>query len=181
MRLPAAYAATLADVQDVFPGSMIAGGALRDIDNERPVKDLDVFAPCVASFDDLRLRVAGTPQLGLHKILRIMGSYDDWGTSEVVGVLDVDGPWGPYQLIGLSTGPETILRRLDFGICQIGHDGRRLVRTEAYFRDKADQTFTMVRCDDRNQLDRSLRRFKRLTAEKYRGWKFVDPQAFRRF
>jgi hypothetical protein len=106
MQLPAAYAATLSAVQTVFPGSMIAGGALRDLHH--------------------RMLYSG---LEGHKVLQVMGAYDAWGTQECVGVLDMDSPHGPYQLIGLSTGPETIIPRLDFGICQLGHTGRELIGT----------------------------------------------------
>ena len=171
MEIPAAYRAALADVCSVFPGSMLAGGAMRDLDNGRPVKDLDVFCPNVGDLDTFKARV-GT--LASTKLLGVMGGYENWATSECVGVLDVESPYGPVQLIGLSTGPETILSRIDFGICQIGFDGEQVIRTEAYEADKAAKTFTIVRSDDEAQLDRSYRRWDRLR-EKYPDWRLAEP------
>lgn len=145
---------------------------MRDLDNGREVKDLDVFCPNVDSLDDFKARV-GT--IASMRLLGVMGGYENWATSECVGVLDVEGPYGPVQLIGLTTGPESILPRIDFGICQIGFDGDQVVRTEAYEVDKAAQTFTIVRSDDAAQEDRSFRRFDRLSV-KYPGWSLVNPR-----
>lgn len=170
MQIPAAYSAVLADVQAIFPGSMIAGGALRDLDNERPVKDLDVFCPYVGDLENFKARV-GT--LG-GQLIGVMGGYDAWATTECVGVLDLETPHGPVQLIGLNTGPETILPRIDFGICQIGYDGTQVIRTVAYEIDKAAKTFTIIRTDGPEQTERSLRRFDRLS-EKYPDWRLIDP------
>jgi hypothetical protein len=183
MQIPSAYAATLAAVREVFPGALIAGGALRDLDNDRPVKDLDVFAPDVPDLDvfapdvpdldTLRARAASLERPGA--VMGVMGGYESWATAECVGVLDISGPHADFQLIGLRSGPETILPRLDFGICRIGYDGSEVIRTDEYLADQATQSFTLLRCDDESQRDRSLRRFDRLS-EKYPGWVLVDPE-----
>lgn len=175
MEIPAAYAATLAHVCAVFPDSLLAGGCLRDLDNGRPVKDIDIFAPNAgSSFEEVREKVGKlVPDSAL---IGVMGGYENWATEEVLGVFDIAGPHSDYQLITLSSGPDSILPRLDFGICQIASDGSSVFRTDAYERDKANQTFTLVRCDDAAQYDRSLKRFQRLS-EKYQGWKLVDPSS----
>ncbi|MBB3693045.1 hypothetical protein [Sphingomonas sp. BK580] len=171
MLIPAAYAATLAAVREVFPGALIAGGALRDLDNGREVKDLDIFAPNVPDLDTFRALAA---RFGV--LLSVMGGYESWATAECVGVIDLQIGDQPFQLIGLRSGPETILPRLDFGICRIGFDGSEVIRTDEYLADQATQTFTLLRADDDAQRDRSLRRFDRLSA-KYPGWKLFDPDA----
>lgn len=187
MNIPAAYAATLAHVQGHFPGAMIAGGCLRDLDNDRPVKDVDIFLPnlvppppppldpsdffaCLATddFEWLRWRVsASLPMDG--QIVGVMGSYEGWATEEVLGVFDISTPLLDYQLICLTTGPETILPRMDFGICRISYDGDMVHRTNEYHADKHNERFTLLRCGSHTELERSLARHKRLS-EKYVGW-----------
>ncbi|MGH6746410.1 hypothetical protein [Novosphingobium sp.] len=169
LNIPSAWAETLAHVQTVFPEAMIAGGALRDLDNGRPIKDIDIFAPnCPTSFDEtleLVRKLLPAPNM-LHNML---GSYGTWATAECVGVFDIRAPALDYQLICLSSPQSSILPRIDFGLCRIGFDGRKVTRTPEYFEDQASQKFTLLRCEDSNQLDRSRRRWERFT-KKYQGW-----------
>lgn len=170
LNIPSAWAETLAQVREVFPGALIAGGCLRDLDNGRPIKDVDIFAPnCSASFDDnyelVRAHLLPAPAM-LHNSL---GQYGEWATKECVGVFDILSPALDYQLICLSSGPETITGRMDFGLCRISHDGTNVFRSEEYLADQRDQRFTLLRCEDDKQLDRSRRRWERFT-KKYVGW-----------
>jgi hypothetical protein len=173
MQLNKAYGPTLAHVQATFPGAVVAGGCLRDADNGRPIKDVDLFAPNVSTkdgFDGLKLRVAASlPEGG--EIVGVMGGYETWATAECIGVFDIRSPALDYQLICLTTPPEAILPRMDFGICRISWDGNTVHRTEEYLADQAAQKFTLRRCDDSTQFERSCSRYERLV-QKYKGWAF---------
>lgn len=168
-RIPATYTAALALVRHVFPGALLAGGCLRDLDNGRPVKDVDIFAPdCPRSFEETRALVrqlCPDPQM----LGNVMGGYEDWATSECIGVFDILTGDLDFQLICISSGPETILSRMDFGLCRISYDGETVHRTAEYLADQEAHKFTLHRCDDSAQLDRSLRRYDRLS-KKYDGW-----------
>src|SRR3546814_3683931 len=96
------------------------------LDNDRPVKDIDIFAPHAGeSFEEARRLVECLlPSSGA--LTDVMGGYENWATDEVVGVFDIEGPDLSYQLIALKTGPETILPRLDFGLCQIAFYGAKV-------------------------------------------------------
>src|SRR3546814_2316422 len=85
--------------------------------------------------------------------------------------------WGglEVQIVPVTTTPKGLLERLDFGICQIGFDGTDVIRTPAYVRDRDNQTFTLIRCDNADQKERSRQRFERLSV-KYPGWSFVDTR-----
>ena len=41
--IPSSWRELLGEIREVAPDAVIAGGALRDRDNGRPIKDLDVF------------------------------------------------------------------------------------------------------------------------------------------
>ena len=45
LTIPSAWRAALGAVQSVVPQAVLAGGALRDRDNGKKVKDLDIFLP----------------------------------------------------------------------------------------------------------------------------------------
>lgn len=184
--IPDAYASALVHVQRTFPGAVIAGGALRDLENERPVKDIDIFIPdivipepepvdgpfgtltCVPDFNWLRTKIIESlPEGG--ELVGVMGSYEGWATEEVIGVFDIKTPDLDYQVICLTSGPETILPRMDFGICRISWDGSEVHRTDEYNADRLNECLTLHRCDDRTQYDRSITRYTRL-AKKYQGW-----------
>lgn len=173
--LPATWHISLQKVRDLFPGAMIAGGALRDLDNGRPVKDIDIFAP---NCTDLELAKSFAQGLS-NKPLNVLSSenrvnaegrvYQEWAASDVLAIIDIEGEELNYQLICLKCGPEDIIKRIDFGICRIATDGETITRTDEYHADRVNACFTIHRCDDTSQFDRSIRRHERLV-KKYEGW-----------
>src|SRR3569623_1528091 len=54
--IPERWQTVLRYVQNVAPDAVIAGGALRDLDNGRPVKDIDIFVQGNAMADLRSLR-----------------------------------------------------------------------------------------------------------------------------
>jgi hypothetical protein len=173
MNIPESYRTALMAVREVFPGALIAGGCLRDLDNGRPVKDVDIFVPNCPSYDDtlalVREHLVPDPQM----MSNTMGGYEAWATPELVGVFDICRPDQDFQPVCLSGGPETILGRMDFGICRISYDGESVHRTDEYLADQATKTFTLLRSDDDAQHDRSMRRWDRFR-EKYGDWTLLD-------
>lgn len=159
-----------------FPDAICAGGALRDIDNGRAgvVKDVDVVI-----FDrpgylfDLKRAMAGFQHkvavreevanyLSFENVASVQEFWEDVGTIPVQIVVQKE-----YR------SPLEILERHDFGICQVAFDGKGWWQTQAYFEDQRNKTFTLVRCRDERDYWRSVDRFRRLSAEKYKGWKLM--------
>lgn len=174
MEIPQPWKDALAAVQAVCPEAVIAGGCLRDLDNGREVKDIDIF---VTGEKEGVLR-------GLHERMSSDGfdaeeidtasMYPVGERNEVVGFFEVrfDDLDVPAQIIMVNWDTAKICDRFDFGICRIAFDGERLIRTGEYEADKHDEVFRLRRERDDIELVASIHRFARLS-RKYEGWPFA--------
>lgn len=156
----------------------LAGGCLRDTIFGKPVKDVDVFVHANSDFVEIEAALAGA--FGSAKLVMQTDFSSCAGMADVLSSMEyLVGPEGlrvnVIELIGTPTLME-VLQRMDFGICQVGHDGEDLVFTEAYEIDAALHTFTVTRRDDDPSYARTLNRWARIS-EKYQGWELYDPFA----
>lgn len=186
--LPPAWLDVIGRVRNVLPSAIIAGGAIRDLDNDRPVKDIDVFFTDTPYFSKLHEALYGV----YFYAKQCSGQYMDGAADEVTGTttyLSHDGSLPELNLIQLTEGfnPADIIDRVDFGICQIGYDLLGVVKTPAYEFDKANQCFSLTRAETVEGVMRSIKRYQRLQ-QKYQGWPltcarkdgFMVEQAYQR-
>lgn len=196
MDLPVIWTEVLHRLHDKGIAAVIAGGCLRDLDNGRPIKDIDIMVIALPPDNNPgglnSLSCVDTTVARLDKLLGVVGSptvsetgqaYVTGMSPEVLAVYDYTGIFGadhpyPVQVIVLDPvvmGDMRMVDRMDFGICRISYGGGAVVKTPEYEHDKAHQTFTLCReprsADD---MDRARRRFDRLS-EKYEGWAFRNP------
>lgn len=177
-RVPQPWLNILGAIQLSAPEAVIAGGALRDLDNGAEVKDLDVFVEHKLTH--------GLPGFGiLDKLQRIdpfayRANVSDFSSciqdsdcvlSETFRVSGLDV--NVVHLEGTVT-MSRVLSRIDFGICQIGTDGTGIGWLPAYSVDQEARTFTVTRFDSSDDNARTLRRWDRLS-QKYPGWTLVNP------
>lgn len=160
--------------------TVIVGGALRDLDNNRAVKDLDLFVlvpPLLAnSFDPAFYEAALRRTVpGLEVVQQLHTGYAEF-RDEVFHVTTCRVAEFPYELQVIFTTletPQAAVERVDFGMCQIGWDGEALIRTTAYYCDRATCSFTLLQAPSEHHRKRSIRRFERFV-EKYPGWRFRE-------
>uniref|UniRef100_E6VL57 Uncharacterized protein n=1 Tax=Rhodopseudomonas palustris (strain DX-1) TaxID=652103 RepID=E6VL57_RHOPX len=170
LKLPEAWSLVMDRVRSVLPSAFIAGGALRDLDNGRPVKDIDVFFTDEMNWHEIDKALAGIYEYARE----CPGQYLDGAAAEVSGTttyLSLTGFAPELNLIQLdqSFNPATIIDRVDFGICQIGADVMGVSVTEAYRHDKVNECFTLTRAETVEGVERSIKRYERLQ-QKYQGW-----------
>jgi hypothetical protein len=168
LQLPEAWLDTMSRVRSVMPSAYLAGGALRDLDNGRPVKDLDVFVTEDMHNDRLERALGGS-----YSYFRwCPGDYID-AAKEVQTTYTFKSLNGQPDLNFVQLDPSfntaSIIDRMDFGLCQIGFDPLGVVTTEAYDFDKRNGVFTLTRAESVEAVMRSIKRWKRLSA-KYPGW-----------
>lgn len=180
-QIPQAWRQVLHVVQEVNPAAIIAGGALRDLDNEcaRDIKDLDIFAYESAKRDIQRkLTANGYTQTYCYQpsASEDTGLFIDGNDSfeGIIGgrgddVLDIN-----LIYVKNPIEPADYMKQFDFGICQIMFDGRQVLATRAYFHDKAFETFTLLRANSTRQFMDSMNRFNRLR-KKYKDWTMTIP------
>lgn len=157
----------LLDIQRVVsPEAIMAGGYLRDKTFGKAPKDLDIFIP----FMDEGEGMMELAHMGFRE--EPWSGYAD--LDEVCTVWSALFDGFPVQVIELAPGmsPVERVKLHDFGLCQAWWDGASawLGRTQAFGADMADRCFTLVHCESKHEWGRSMRRYKRLTEEKYKGW-----------
>lgn len=171
LELPEAWLNTMSTVRRVLPSAYLAGGALRDLDNGRPVKDLDVFFTednwVYEALED------GLAKMGYFYKRECPGQYMDGAAQEVYGSSTYESTEGGPELnliqLEPSFNPASIVDRVDFGLCQIGYGIMGVDVTTAYMHDKYNKVFTLTRAETLEGVVRSLKRYDRLK-QKYPGW-----------
>ena len=164
-KVPQRWLDVLRSVQRNFPEAVIAGGALRDLDNDRQVKDIDIFViDRGADVTTMLLDDAmGYPGVVLAEQIQ---EYEN-STNGLVSVVDyshnkpnlLNGTmdWlvqeaGPnFQFIVIDGAardapnfyfPDYLMNDFDIGLCEIYLNGPMIFTTENYRRDKDNKTLT---------------------------------------
>lgn len=153
------------------PEAFIGGGALRDLDNGAPIKDVDIFIqakPGVVLFENLSTVLHGLTASDVTQV----SQYEH---SDIAEVFEFTGDTYPLNVIVIKpTVPADgfmlqQLDRFDIGLCRVAYDGRRIEYTSPYCVDKAEKRITIV---NPWNLERSIERANRIAA-KYPGWPVV--------
>lgn len=170
-RIPAEWRETLQRLQTACPEAFIGGGAMRDLDNDRPVKDVDIFVRS-RSFDDVK-RTLGPAYTMTNDTEDALEYEEHFG--EVLGVYEAIHPSynTPFNIISCNgpVNPTDFMihhvRRFDLGICQIGWSPHAPVYVTAeYLEDKNGKMFTILG----PRPGRSLERAQRIRDRAYPTW-----------
>lgn len=165
-------------IQTYDPVAHIAGGALRDLRCHRPIKDVDVFA------DARHVK-------GIQSILRAQGysvisqegeEYFTHAPNTACVDIWTKGDGIPVNVIFQKDlfKLDDQLKRFDFGICQIGFDGRAVSSTMFFLQDMYDAQFVLRGCENHGSFQNSMLRYERLK-EKYEEWPLVIPECMERY
>jgi len=188
MNIPPSWGALLRSIRAVCPTAVLAGGALRDLDNGREVKDLDIFIYADSdkqAFSGIRDLTAAGFEVSYDETFEGGKAYPEDQNLEVIQIADLEPVEGwAVQLIFVRWDTARIIDRFDYGICQMSWDGEVLTKGEHYEADKAAQVFRLRRARPTPiSMRGSVKRYARLTADKYPGWDWAayadeDPLSF---
>lgn len=156
--IPQEWKDLLSELQAIHRKVVIAGGALRDLDHGLAPKDLDIFIGCgdAKEAEELNEALGGEPVEGTDQW------YQGGAMSELI--LVTDGPMVgdlQSQFIFLNWDVFHIMDRFDYTLCQIMFDGKSLIVTDDYKKDKDEKLFRVVRSGPRHAMERSVERYAR--------------------
>ncbi len=127
--IPQDWKDVLARVQGAFPGAIIAGGALRDLDHGKPVKDVDIFIPIDIIPQETLDGVIEDLGLQIHPIGKGRTNPD----RKIFGIYHTTINGIQYELIFASPLACSI-DTFDINICQIQFNGEAVGTTYQYDR-----------------------------------------------
>lgn len=163
--LPPYYNSLLFDLKIITgQNAIIAGGCLRDMDNDRPIKDIDVFmyAPSVEAAIEIHNSIKTAGLLVEDKILSEKNFYPESG-STILTVFDITTheEEHPIQIIIVRVGLDCLDKIFDFGMCMISYDGVELKKYPQYIAEKHEKVFRNY-INESACLDRIVQRWERL-------------------
>jgi hypothetical protein len=166
----------------IFPSAYacVAGGALRDLDHDKPIKDIDIFLCCKYSpHYRSRHKYAKDPKTApysyLADIQKIYGrAVKSIGTKygnvwkhniELLNVVNIEHKPFPLQYIFYTNmegrpGPSSLLSSFDINFCKILFDGKKIIRTPEYKEDRDNQTLTHTARSINTELEKRLARLR---------------------
>lgn len=157
--------------------AVLAGGALRDYDHGRQVKDLDIFINTRNEEQWKEVLFNLVWSFGLPKEPKTVDNDSSYSANpEILKTASFEYEGVTINLIGLDLphfNLVSVLSRIDFGICRIGYNGDHLYKSYEYVDDSIDKTFTLHRSTGYESFEASKRRYFELTKEKYKGWQFA--------
>jgi hypothetical protein len=178
--LPFSILSALLTVSLLDRDAVLAGGAVRDTLNNKPVKDIDIFVGPAVTVEDLRKFDDGlqwTSQFSASTVEAYKQFFGD-ELVEVIKGYDPNSISTPQVQVIVMKQPVTLASALssaDFGFCQVGlqRNSLGIFATQAFMDDQLNNTATLTRSRRHKNFERSFDRASRLR-EKYPERTFLD-------
>lgn len=176
LTIPTVWRRVLDALQRPFPESFIGGGALRDLDNDRPIKDVDVFIGEHENIGDKLVDALRPMGFVVQDVSLVDASSAGSTVQQVFEATHLVEVCPPLNIIVAgereSAGGfmQWHLDRFDIGLCRIAYDGSKVEYTSSYCVDKAERRLTVMHA---HTIERTMQRLQRIS-EKYRGWRLIN-------
>ncbi len=144
------YIHALLKIQDYLPEAIIAGGAIRDLYHNKPIKDIDIYVPnddtvaihdvsfWVQLFDLNRMHGDCIEHSGVEG-----ESYD--GKNHIGMVWEIQKLGTLYNIIIVDVNPTDYVNNFfDIGLCKAYCDGKKIRLTADFMRDSQNKLLTVV-------------------------------------
>jgi len=145
--IPNAYRYVLAHVRNRFPGAIIAGGALRDLDCGLSPKDVDIFIP-IDNKPDIQ-DLSDYFNLEPHTINAEKANQVD---RTIYAIYHINHAGIEFELI-FGTPDACDIYTFDINICQIQYDGNTISRTSDYMSGMANKVIDFVNPQGKKRME----------------------------
>ena len=196
--IPVAWKNFLSKIQTLYPEAIIAGGALRDVIIDKPIKDVDLFirdtgnsvdVNKIAELFGIKVDKDGRgDHIKLTNDFKVMKDKAYKDSSKKYGIIgkkyalethinqlfDVQYNGVLYQLIFVEVEPvKMVYSDFDFGICKVWFDGEDLVVSEEFEYDLEHKQLTLSGSFSEGQLLHTLYVHRPNLVKKFPNWKVV--------
>lgn len=160
--IPKEWDDVLSKIKEQFSGARIAGGALRDLDYNRPVKDVDIWIPTSSvvngTFDAELRGMFNDINLSHANVYGRIGE-EVHPDRELLAVYNFEDSNYKYEII-VAQDSSCILDSFDMSICQIEYDGINLRTTLEYDKTKDTGLIKVLKSQSRMRRDARIARMK---------------------
>lgn len=151
-------------VQRHYPKAFIAGGALRDIHYNKPVKDVDIFIPTYKGvWAETLIDVLKEEFKDCDVMVKAHSIYMDSNLADsrfLPLVLEVIVKGQSYDIIFIeASGLPEVVEYFDLSICQIAHNGTTMYQSQAF---KDTEKTGIITIQNINREDRQASRIARI-------------------
>lgn len=176
-RIPLAWQEVLGTVRAKFPGAVCAGGCLRDLWNQVPVKDVDIFIPLVEFYpEDIDAlmdcfpdapRGLFTPDHNGWKTIAcsIYGRGNAELERDIFGVYHKKINGIEFDFIFIR-GSVVDISTFDINICQVAYNGNEVHGTKDFHDGMNNKHLKVMNI---NRTDRNMKRLQKMK-DKYPDW-----------
>ena len=155
--IPPEWVSMLRHVQTYFPNAKIAGGALRDLELGKEIKDVDIFITRTHDFHESMGKLHDDIKQTYHSEYGMHCSKTD--PREIYGIYHVRKNDIKYEFI-VGSEKETSIDLFDIGICQISFDGNQINVTQNYIDDVQNK---IIRVYNPHGTNRTIKRIARMS------------------
>lgn len=162
--------------QPAWNNAILSGGALRDLDNGRPVKDVDIFVPfldnesAAKKLEDVISKLPDPNGTELYEMEHNVNNTSQVGQTGISHFIFKQDGWSfEISQTVASFNYQSLLDSFDIGLCMISiDDNDNIYRADHYKTDKTNQTITIVNHTGGKEQVHAER-----ILAKYSGWRII--------
>lgn len=186
------FIAALLRIQKTIPSAIIAGGLIRDLYHDKPIKDVDIYVPLDAP--DYNDEVSTCSRFFWNDIFKLKSSNDyienmdgegdeDYDSEDIGMVWEISAQNRLYNIIVVNEKPiDYVEKHFDIGLCKVYCDGKKIRLTSEFLHDSRFKKLTIVSKNiKQEEFARMMNYHVKKLKDKYPDHTLVIPPMYDKF